>query len=61
MRQTVRRFLKDDSGATAIEYALIVTLISLGIYAGIGQTANSLEYLWGNNNSKIQQGLNQNN
>lgn len=27
----IRRFLKDESGATAIEYALIASLIGLGI------------------------------
>lgn len=31
----IRTFLKDESGATAIEYGLIVALIALGIIAGL--------------------------
>lgn len=29
-----KRFLKDESGATAIEYGLIAALIAIGIIAG---------------------------
>lgn len=39
MRLTARRFLKDESGATAIEYALIAAGISVAIIAvvnGVG-------------------------
>jgi pilus assembly protein Flp/PilA len=43
------RFLKDESGATAIEYGLIAALISIGIIAGatslggsVNNTFNSL-------------------
>jgi pilus assembly protein Flp/PilA len=53
-----RRFLKNDTGATAIEYGLIVAVLSLAIVAGVGTLANSLAYLWGDNNSRLQQGLN---
>ena len=31
---TITRFLKDDSGATAIEYGLIAALIAVAIIAG---------------------------
>ncbi len=30
------RFLKDESGATAIEYGLIAALIAVAIIAGVG-------------------------
>ena len=30
----LRRFIKDESGATAIEYGLIAALISIGIIMG---------------------------
>jgi pilus assembly protein Flp/PilA len=30
----IRQFMADDSAATAIEYALIATLISIVIFAG---------------------------
>ena len=31
----IKRFMKDESGATAIEYGLIAALISLAIIAGL--------------------------
>ncbi|UXN58108.1 Flp family type IVb pilin [Phyllobacterium zundukense] len=34
MTKLFTRFLKDESGATAIEYGLIAALISVGIIAG---------------------------
>ncbi|MGH7028352.1 Flp family type IVb pilin [Brevundimonas sp.] len=35
MRRIIDRFLRDDSGATAIEYGLICGLIFLGIVAAL--------------------------
>ncbi|MEJ6785045.1 Flp family type IVb pilin [Aminobacter sp. Piv2-1] len=52
------RFLKDDSGATAIEYGLIATLIAAAIVGGFSQLASQLQALWGDNNGEIQKGLN---
>jgi pilus assembly protein Flp/PilA len=57
MEKTLRRFIADESGATAVEYGLIVAVLSLVVVAGVGKAANSLEYLWGNNNSKLQQAI----
>lgn len=51
------RFLKEENGATAIEYGLIAALISVAIIGGFGQAANALGYLWGNNQGDIQRGL----
>lgn len=31
----IKTFLKDESGATAIEYALIAALLSIGIIAAV--------------------------
>jgi pilus assembly protein Flp/PilA len=42
--KTIRQFLKDDSGATAIEYGLIAAGISLAIIAvvnGLGTRLNT--------------------
>jgi pilus assembly protein Flp/PilA len=58
MRPMVRCFLKDETGATAIEYGLIVAVLSLAIVAGVGTAANSLQYMWGDNNSRLQQVIN---
>ena len=49
MKTLVSRFVKDESGATAIEYGLIAALISVALIAGattlggnIGNTFNAL-------------------
>ncbi|MEM9999382.1 MAG: Flp family type IVb pilin [Pseudomonadota bacterium] len=36
------RFIKDESGATAIEYGLIAALIALAIIVGAGALGSSL-------------------
>ena len=44
MTKLVSRFLKDESGATAIEYGLIAALISVALITGatsLGTTLNS--------------------
>jgi pilus assembly protein Flp/PilA len=57
MRKMIHRFLKDEGGATAIEYGLIIALISLAIVVGVGTLADQLEFLWGDNNSEINKVL----
>lgn len=43
MSKIFARFLKDESGATAIEYGLIAALISVALIAGATTLGNSLE------------------
>lgn len=40
------RFLKDKSGATAIEYGLIVAFLSLVIVAGATAASPALKSIW---------------
>jgi pilus assembly protein Flp/PilA len=42
MSKIFARFLKDESGATAIEYGLIAALISVALIAGASTLGNSL-------------------
>jgi pilus assembly protein Flp/PilA len=56
----LKRFLKCEDGATAIEYGLIAALIALGLISGFGSMADALSALWGDNNGSIQTGLNKN-
>ena len=45
MRKTIASFLNDESGATAIEYALIVALIGtalLVVLQSLGQTVSDM-------------------
>jgi pilus assembly protein Flp/PilA len=57
MRSFIRRFLKDQRGATAIEYGLIVAVLSLTIVAGVGKAGDALEFLFSDNNSRLVQAL----
>ena len=38
----LRKFLRDENGATAIEYGLICGFIALAIIAAVGQTGDRL-------------------
>ena len=42
MSNLFARFVKDESGATAIEYGLIAALIALAIMVGAGSLGNAL-------------------
>ena len=42
MSKLFSRFVKDESGATAIEYGLIAALIALAIMVGAGNLGNAL-------------------
>lgn len=43
MAKLFARFVKNESGATAIEYGLIAALIALAIMVGAGTLGNSLD------------------
>lgn len=53
-----RRFLKDKSGATAIEYGLIAALIALAIVGGVGATGGGVAGRWNDNAQQIVDWLN---
>ncbi|VVT30786.1 Flp family type IVb pilin [Rhizobium sp. EC-SD404] len=53
MKNLIARFMKDESGATAIEYGLIAALISVGIIGAVGLVGNELEDTFG----EIENGL----
>lgn len=42
MTKIFARFMKDESGATAIEYGLIAALISVALIAGAGALGNQI-------------------
>lgn len=43
MKNLVSRFLKDESGATAIEYGLIAALIAVGLIVVLGTLGGNLQ------------------
>lgn len=48
MTKLFARFLKDESGATAIEYGLIAALISVALVAGATTLGNSIGVTFNN-------------
>lgn len=49
----IRDFLKDDSGATAIEYGLIAALIAVGVIAAATTLGGSLSRLFNRISTKL--------
>ena len=47
MKTLVKRFVKDESGATAIEYGLIAAGISVAIITVVGQLGSKLNTTFG--------------
>jgi pilus assembly protein Flp/PilA len=47
MTNLFSRFLKDESGATAIEYGLIAAIVGVGIIAGLGPLTEALNSTFG--------------
>lgn len=54
MSKFVTRFLKDESGATAIEYGLIVALIAVVIATIVTTLGGSLKTTFTNANAKVE-------
>ena len=44
--KTILKLLKDDAGATAIEYGLIAALISVAAIAAMGNVGNNLQSIF---------------
>jgi len=53
MTKFVSRFLKDESGATAIEYGLIVALIAVVIITAVQTLGTKLNTAFGSINAKL--------
>ena len=53
MSKFVTRFLKDESGATAIEYGLIAALIAVVIIGAVGLLGGKLKGTF----EKVEQGI----
>ena len=55
--ELIRGFLASENGATAIEYGLIVALISLAIVGALGATGTSVGDIWNDNANRLIEGL----
>ena len=54
IRTTMRRLLADQSGATAIEYGLIVALIAVTAIGGISALGGGAGGMWTGLSSEVQ-------
>ncbi|ABQ38911.1 MAG: Flp family type IVb pilin [Bradyrhizobium sp.] len=54
MKNLLARFVKDESGATAIEYGLIAAGISLAIIAAVNGLGTSLSSKFSSINSSLK-------
>ena len=54
MKNLVSRFVKDESGATAIEYGLIAAGISLVIIAAVNGLGTKLNTTFGSINASLK-------
>jgi pilus assembly protein Flp/PilA len=53
MRTFIKKLIRNEQAATAIEYGLIAALLSIGIIAAVGSVKNSLN----NTFNKVNTGL----
>lgn len=54
MRTSIARFVKDESGATAIEYGLIAAGIAVAIIAAMGTLGDAFKGLMSDVAGKLQ-------
>jgi pilus assembly protein Flp/PilA len=52
-RSSVQRLLRDESGATSIEYGLIASLMAVAIIASLKQLGNNTTGSWGSTANKV--------
>ncbi|MBD8686163.1 MULTISPECIES: Flp family type IVb pilin [unclassified Rhizobium] len=57
MTKIFARFMKDESGATAIEYGLIAALISVAIIAGAGAVGTQLGAMFESISDRLEENI----
>lgn len=58
MKKIFSRLMKDESGATAIEYGLIAALLSVAIIAGATMVGTSLDALFRSISGQLDDAVN---
>ena len=53
MKNLISRFVKDESGATAIEYGLIASGIAVAIIVAVNLVGTNLNLVWANISGKL--------
>jgi pilus assembly protein Flp/PilA len=60
LRSCVDRFVRDESGATAIEYGLIATFMGVGVLGGLKVLAGANSTGWSGTASQVSQAMGNN-
>ncbi len=55
MKATIRKFMKDESGATAIEYGLIAALVSVAAIIALKAMGTSLDTMFTSVSNELNQ------
>ena len=58
MSKLFARFVKDESGATAIEYGLIAALIAVAAIGGMSSLGGGSNGMWGKLDNKVAESMN---
>lgn len=53
----IQRFLQDEDGPTAVEYAVMLALILLAVIGAVTAVGNSTSELWQDNTTRIQEAM----
>jgi len=53
MRRVLTRFATEESGATAIEYALLAGIIAIGIIVSVGGIRDGLNTIFNNTKTEL--------
>lgn len=53
MFRAIARFLQDESGPTAVEYAVMLAMILMAVLGVIGVVGNQAGGMWGNIDSEF--------
>lgn len=53
LKSKITRFMKDESGPTAVEYAVMLALIIVAATGSISLFGSTTQAVWGNNTGSI--------
>lgn len=57
MRSQLSRLFRDDSGATAIEYGLVVSLVAIGALFSFSNFGNATQRMWNNVSTDVEESV----
>lgn len=57
IRTTIRKLLADQTGATAIEYGLIASLIVVALIGGLGSLGGGADGMWTRISQDVQDAM----